>query len=71
MSIVFIENVPGSGQVITVMEEFRGRLIKHDLRPGDNARIAVSRFKSVVVSECLGGGQAFALDLGVQAPQLA
>lgn len=53
MTLIFIENILGSGQVIHVLEDFGDYVIEHKLRPGDNARIAISRFKSVVVNEAL------------------
>ena len=51
MTIVFIENVLGSGQMIKVLEDFGDYVVEHRLQPGDNARFAVSRFKSIVVNE--------------------
>ena len=51
MTIVFIENILGSGQLIEVLEDFGDHVVQHRLRPDDNARIAVSRFKSIVVTE--------------------
>lgn len=71
MTVVFIENALGSGQVITVLEEFRGRVTERELKPGDNARIAVSRFKSVVVKEALAPPSAFELDFGAVARLIA
>jgi len=57
MTIVFIENVLGSGQLIKVLEDFGDHVVEHRLQPGDNARIAVSRFKSIVVNEaCVAAG---------------
>lgn len=52
MNIVVIENVLGSGQVITVLEDFGDSIVERDLKPGEHARIVVSRFKSVVLKEC-------------------
>jgi hypothetical protein len=51
MNILFIENELGSGQIFTVLEDFGNRVVERQLRPGENARIVVSRFKSVVVTE--------------------
>jgi hypothetical protein len=51
MTIIFIENILGSGQVIRVLEDFGDAVVEHRLAPGDNARIAVSPFKSITVSE--------------------
>ena len=51
MTIVFIENVWGSGQNITVSEAFKDHVVSRRLKPGDNVRIAVSRFKSISIGE--------------------
>jgi hypothetical protein len=51
MTLVFIENVFGSGQIITISESFDGCVLEHRLKPGENRRLALSRFKSVVVNE--------------------
>jgi len=51
MTIVFIENVWGSGQIITVSEAFKDHVVSRRLEPGDNLRIAVSRFKSISIDE--------------------
>jgi len=51
MTIVFIENALGSCQVIQVLEDFGDYVVEHKLQPGDNTRIAASRFKSIIVNE--------------------
>ncbi len=51
MTIVFIENVWGSGQIITVSESFKDHVVSRRLEPGDNLRIAMSRFKSISIDE--------------------
>lgn len=56
MTIIFIENILGSGQVIHVLEDFGDHVVEHKLQPGDNARIAVSQFKSIVVNEAVAAG---------------
>jgi hypothetical protein len=53
MTIVYIENVFGSGQIIKVLEDFGDRIVEHILQPGDSARIAVSRFKAIKVNEAM------------------
>jgi hypothetical protein len=63
MTIVFIENVWGSGQIITVSEAFKDHVVSRRLEPGENMRIAVSRFKSISIDEetaTLGGVNAAA-----------
>jgi len=71
MTAVFIENVLGSGQVIIVLEEVRGRVTQRELKPGENARIAVNRFKSVMVKETAAAVSAFELDFGARARRVA
>jgi len=51
MTIVFIENARGSGQIITVSEAFRDHVVSRRLKPGENARILVSPFKSISIDE--------------------
>ena len=64
MTIVFIENVWGSGQNITVSEAFKDHVVSRRLEPGDNVRIAVSRFKSISIDEevAIAGGLSAAAD---------
>ena len=51
MTIVFIENELGSGQVVSVAEAFSNLTVEHSLRPGESGRFLMSPFKSIVVSE--------------------
>lgn len=51
MNLVFIENTPGSGQIIIVSEVFDGCVVSRRLGPGDSARIVTGRFKSIVIDE--------------------
>jgi hypothetical protein len=51
MNMVLIENVAGSSQVITIIEEFAGHSVSRDLNPGDHASIPVTQFKSITVRE--------------------
>jgi len=51
MNMVLIENAAGSSQVITIIEEFAGHSVSRDLNPGENTRIPVGQFKSIVVRE--------------------
>jgi hypothetical protein len=57
MNVLFIENELGSGQVFTVLEDFGDRVVERLLRPGENTRVLVSRFKSIVVTERCGRPQ--------------
>ena len=61
MTIVFIENARGSGQIIQVLENYGAHIVTHKLEPGDNRRIAMSQFKSIIVSEAAVGAAAPAL----------
>jgi len=53
MTVIFIENLFGSGQIVTVAETFRQQTFERTLRPGDNGRFLISPFKSIVVSESI------------------
>jgi hypothetical protein len=50
-TLIFIENVLGSGQVVKITEDFGGYSVCRDLNPGDHARLVVSPFKSISVEE--------------------
>ncbi len=52
MSIVFIENVLGSGQIVTIAETFNRQTVQRNLKPGESARFVTSAFKSLMVNEC-------------------
>ena len=51
MTLVFIENAPGSGQVVIVSEAFDDHVMSRRLKPGESVRIAISRFKSIVIDD--------------------
>lgn len=51
MTLVFIENILGGSQAIVVIETFGEKTIEHRLAPGENLKIAVSRFKAIVIDE--------------------
>jgi hypothetical protein len=50
-TLIFIENVLGSGQVVKLTEDFGDYSVTRDLRPGEHARLVVSPFKTVSVEE--------------------
>lgn len=50
-TLIFIENVLGSGQMVKLTEDFGDSLVSRDLKPGENARLVVSPFKSISVEE--------------------
>jgi len=50
-TLIFIENVLGSGQVVKLIEDFGDYSVSRDLRPGENARLVVSPFKTVSLEE--------------------
>jgi hypothetical protein len=50
-TLIFIENVLGSGQVVKLTEDFGDYSVTRDLHPGENARLVVSPFKTVTVEE--------------------
>ena len=51
LTTIYIQNAYDSGQMITVTEDFGDYLVNRDLKPGENARVAVSAFKSVMLKE--------------------
>jgi hypothetical protein len=51
MTIIFIENEVGSGQIVSVAEAFRKLTVERNLRPGESGRFLMSPFKSIVVNE--------------------
>ncbi|HZZ90781.1 MAG TPA: hypothetical protein VFE13_20825 [Caulobacteraceae bacterium] len=50
-TLIFIENVLGSGQVVKLTEDFGDYSVTRDLRPGEHARLVVSPFKTISVEE--------------------
>jgi hypothetical protein len=50
-TLIFIENVLGSGQVVKLTEDFGDYSVSRDLKPGEHARLVVSPFKSVSIEE--------------------
>ena len=50
-TLIFIENVLGSGQMVKLTEDFGDYSVTRDLKPGENARLVVSPFKSISVEE--------------------
>jgi len=50
-TLIFIENMLGSGQVVKLTEDFGDYSVSRELRPGENARLVVSPFKAVTVEE--------------------
>ena len=50
-TLIFVENVLGSGQVVKLTEDFGDYSVSRDLRPGENARLVVSPFKSISIEE--------------------
>ncbi len=50
-TLIFIENVLGSGQMVKLTEDFGDYSVTRDLRPGEHARLVVSPFKSISVEE--------------------
>jgi len=59
-TLIFIENVLGSGQIVKLTEDFGDYTVARDLRPGEHTRLVVSPFKSVSVEEAAIDGRAVA-----------
>jgi hypothetical protein len=60
-TLIFIENVLGSGQMVKLTEDFGDYSVTRDLKPGENARLVVSPFKSISVEEAPLGAAAAAV----------
>jgi len=50
-TLIFVENVLGSGQVVKLTEDFGDHAASRELRPGESAKLVISPFKSVTVEE--------------------
>jgi hypothetical protein len=50
-TLIFIENVLGSGQMVRLTEDFGDYAVSRDLRPGEYARLVISAFKTLCVEE--------------------
>ena len=50
-TLIFIENVLGSGQMVKLTEDFGDYSVSRDLKPGENARLVVSAYKSIAIEE--------------------
>jgi hypothetical protein len=50
-TLIFVENVLGSGQVVKLSEDFGDHSVSRDLKPGESARLVVSPFKSITIQE--------------------
>ncbi len=50
-TLIFIENVLGSGPMVKLTEDFGDYSVSRDLKPGEHARLVVSPFKSISVEE--------------------
>jgi hypothetical protein len=51
MTIIYIENLQGSGKTVKVIEDFGDYAVHRDLAPGEHACIGVSRLKTLQVQE--------------------
>jgi hypothetical protein len=50
-TLIFVENVLGSGHVVKLTEDFGDYSVSRELRPGENARLVVSPFKTISLEE--------------------
>lgn len=50
-TLIFIENVLGSGHVVKLTEDFDSYSVSRDLRPGEHTRVIVSPFKTISMEE--------------------
>ena len=50
-TLIYIENVLGSGQTVKLTEDFDDYSVSRELRPGEHARLVISQFKSLSIEE--------------------
>ena len=50
-TLIYLENMLGSGQIIRLREDFGDYSVSRELRPGEHARLVISVFKSLSVEE--------------------
>jgi hypothetical protein len=50
-TLIYIENVLGSGQTVKLTEDFDNYSVGRDLRPGEHVRLVISQFKSLSIEE--------------------
>jgi hypothetical protein len=50
-TLIYIENVLDSSQVVSLTEDFSDYSVSRDLRPGEHARLVISPFKMISVEE--------------------
>ena len=50
-TLIFVENVLGSGQMVKLTEDYGDHRVTQELRPGEHARLVVSPFKTISVEE--------------------
>ncbi len=51
MTTIFIENCLADGKTVTIIENFGAHTLRQSLKPGENARLTVSRHRSIVLEE--------------------
>lgn len=64
MTTIFVENCLENGAVINIVERFGGCAIHRSLKPGENARITLSRYKSILVETAAAKVETAENDLG-------
>jgi hypothetical protein len=50
-TLIYIENMLGSGQIVKLNEDFGDYSVSRELKPGEHARLVISPFKSLAVEE--------------------
>jgi hypothetical protein len=70
-TLIYIENVLGSGQVVSLTEDFSDYSVSRDLRPGEHARLVVSPFKIISVNDVSNCGRAQTLACANEAERSA
>jgi hypothetical protein len=50
-TLIYIENMLGSGQLVKLSEDFGDYSVSRELKPGEHTRMVISPFKSLSIEE--------------------
>ena len=56
MAIIVIENTLDSPQSVIISEDLGGEVMRRDLKPGENARIAINNMNAISICAITGAG---------------
>lgn len=58
MAIIVIENTLDSPQSVIISEDLGGEVMRRDLKPGENARIAINNMNAISICAITGAAPA-------------